>query len=72
MSAPVDLTPAPPTASRQPSRRNTELLLLILAWGLGVFGTVQIGWTTGEGMTSRLWITVGVVGVLALAMHIVV
>ena len=74
MSAPDDLSSAAVSAPRrrQPSRRNTELLLLILAWGLGVFGTVQIGWTTGEGMTSRLWITVGVVGVLALAMHLVV
>jgi cell division protein FtsW (lipid II flippase) len=63
---------APPIARRQPNRRNIELLLLVFAWALGVFGTLQVGWATGEGMTPRLWITVGVVGVLALAMHIVV
>ncbi len=68
MSAPY----APPIARRQPNRRNIELLLLVFAWALGVFGTLQVGWATGEGMTPRLWITVGVVGVLALAMHIVV
>ncbi len=56
----------------QPSRRNLELLLIVFAWLLGVFGTIQIGWHTGEGMTPRLWITVGVVGVLALAMHVAV
>ena len=68
MSAPY----APPNTRRQPNRRNIELVLLVFAWALGVFGTLQVGWATGEGMTPRLWITVGVVGVLALAMHIVV
>ena len=57
---------------KQPSRRNIELVLLVFAWGLGVFGTMQVGWASGEGMTQRLWITVGVVGVLALLMHVVV
>lgn len=57
---------------RQPSRRTAELILLIGAWAIGVFGTIQIGWGTGDGMTPRLWITVAVVGVLAIAMHVVV
>ena len=57
---------------KQPSRRNIELVLLVFAWALGVFGTMQVGWASGEGMTQRLWITVGVVGVLALLMHVVV
>jgi cell division protein FtsW (lipid II flippase) len=57
---------------RQPSRRNTELVLLVFAWGIGVLGTMQIGWANGENPNSRLWITAGVVGALALAMHIVV
>ena len=62
----------PQSIRRQPSRRGTELLLLICAWALGVLGTLQIGWSTGEGTPSRLWVTVGVVGALALVMHLVV
>ncbi|MUH46283.1 MAG: FtsW/RodA/SpoVE family cell cycle protein, partial [Actinobacteria bacterium] len=58
--------------ARQQNRRNVELALLIGAWVIGVFGTLQVGWATSEGMTPRLWITVGVVGILALAMHVVV
>ena len=51
--------------TRQPNRRTTELFLVIGAWILGVAGTMQIAWATGEGMTPRLWITVVIVGVLA-------
>ena len=58
--------------TRQPNRRNTELMLVIGAWLLGVAGTMQIAWATGEGMTPRLWVTVLIVGVLAGAMHVVV
>ncbi|MDP2287376.1 MAG: FtsW/RodA/SpoVE family cell cycle protein [Actinomycetota bacterium] len=58
--------------TRQPTRRTTELLLIIGAWALGVIAAVQIGWATGEGMTVPMWITVSIVGVLAIAMHIVV
>lgn len=58
--------------TRQPNRRNTELLLVIGAWVLGVAGTMQIAWATGEGMTPRLWITVVIVGILAGAMHVAV
>jgi cell division protein FtsW (lipid II flippase) len=57
---------------KQPTRRNLELVLLVFAWGLGLLGTLQVGWATGEGVTSRLWITAGVIGFLALAMHVVV
>lgn len=57
---------------RQPTRRWVELLLLIFAWGLGVLGTLQVGAATGEGTPSRLWITVAVVGGLALLMHVAV
>lgn len=56
----------------QPSRRSLELVLIIAAWAIGVFGTLQVGWASGEGMPARLWITVAVVGVLALAMHVTV
>jgi len=58
--------------TRQPNRRNTELMLVIGAWVLGVAGTMQIAWATGEGMTPRLWITVVIVGILAGAMHVAV
>ena len=58
--------------TRQPNRRNTELFLIIGAWLLGVAGTMQIAWATGEGMTARLWVTVVIVGVLAGAMHMAV
>ena len=59
-------------AFRQPTRRGVELLLLVFAWLIGVLGVLQIGWATGEGTPSRLWITIAVVGALALAMHITV
>jgi cell division protein FtsW (lipid II flippase) len=59
-------------AVRQPTRRGVELLLLIFAWLIGVLGVLQVGWATGEGTTTRLWITIAVVGALALAMHIAV
>ncbi len=57
---------------RKPTRRWVELLLLIMAWGIGLLGTMQIGWVSGEGMTTRLWVTAGVVGGLALAAHITI
>jgi len=53
-------------------RRNTELALLIFAWLLGVLGTLQVGWATGEGTPPRLWITAGAVAAVALVMHTVV
>ena len=39
--------PAAETTARQGTRRNLELLLLVLAWGLGVLGTQQVAWSTG-------------------------
>ena len=73
MSAPADvMAPISTPARRQPTRRNVELVLLVFAWGLGILGTLQIGWANGEEPNSRLWITSGVVGALALAMHLVV
>lgn len=67
-------SPAPQAAPprRQPRRRGVELVLLVMAWGLGVLGTVQVGWATGEGMHPRFWVMAGVVGALALITHIVV
>jgi cell division protein FtsW (lipid II flippase) len=59
-----------PSTIRQPSRRNVEVVLLLLAWGIGVLGTLQVGWATGEGTPPRLWITAGVVGALALIMNV--
>jgi cell division protein FtsW (lipid II flippase) len=59
-------------ARKQPNRRGTELFLLIIAWGLGLLGTLLVGWATGEGTPQRLWITAVVVGALALTMHFVV
>lgn len=63
-------TESPRTKVR--TRRNLELFLLVFAWGLGVLGTLQVGWATGEGTPPRLWITAGAVAVVALAMHVVV
>jgi len=60
------------TARRQPTRRNAELLMLIFAWGIGVLGTLQVGWAIGRDPDAGLWITSGVVGALALIMHGVV
>ena len=53
-------------------RRPVELGLLMLAWAVGAFGTVQIGWATGEGTPARLWITVVAVILLSLGMHVTV
>ena len=73
MSVPADVMPSVGVPARkQPSRRNLELLLLVFAWGLGVLGTLQISWAIGEEPDSSLWITAGVVGALALVMHVVV
>ena len=57
---------------KKPTRRWVELLLLIMAWGIGLLGTMQIGWVSGEGMTTRLWVTAGVVGGLALVAHVTI
>ena len=65
----------PPVATRvrkQPNRRNVELVLLVFAWAIGVLGTLQVGWATGESAGNSVWVTTGVVAVLALAMHAVV
>jgi len=58
--------------TRQPTRRWVELVLVLFAWGLGVLGTLQVGWATGEPLGQRFWITAGVVGALALVTHVVV
>ena len=50
---------------RQPNRRNIELGLLVGAWLIGTFGTIQVAWATTEGMNQRLWITIGAVVILA-------
>jgi len=55
-----------------PTRRNLELLLLVMAWGLGVVGTLQVGWATGEGLHPRFWVTSAVVGGLAFIAHLIV
>lgn len=60
------------TPRRQPTRRNVELLLLLFAWGIGLLGTLQVGWAIGREPDAGLWITSAVVGLLALAMHLVV
>ena len=54
------------------NRRNVELVLLVFAWAIGILGTLQVGWSTGEGTPPRLWITTGAVALIALAMHLVV
>ncbi len=54
------------------SRRNLELVLLVFAWTLGILGTLQVGWATGEGTPPRLWITTVAVAIIALVMHVVV
>jgi cell division protein FtsW (lipid II flippase) len=73
VSVPVDVLPSVGVPTRrQPSRRNIELLLLVFAWGIGVLGTLQIGWAIGEEPDSSLWITAGVVGLLGIVMHLVV
>lgn len=69
MSIRVDAGPA---LARQPSRRTVELVLLVFAWGVGVFGTLQVGWAIGYSADRRLWITMGGVGVLALITHLIV
>ncbi len=71
MSASALLT-EPPVRTWQPTRRWVELILIVFAWGLGVFGTLQVGWATNEALGQRFWITAAVVGVLALITHLIV
>ena len=59
-------------ATVQPKRRNLELVLILIAWGIGVLGTLQVAWSTGEGVHPRFWITAGAVGAIALTTHIIV
>mgnify|MGYP006277480431 CR=1 FL=1 len=56
----------------QPTRRWVELVLLIFAWLLGVGAFLQISWATDNPVTSGEWFAIGLVLVLALAMHLVV
>lgn len=73
MSIPAATMPPIATKIRkQPSRRNLELILLVFAWLIGVLGTLQVGWATGETAGNSVRVTAAVVGVLALAMHAVV
>jgi cell division protein FtsW (lipid II flippase) len=67
VSGPV-ASPSPP----QPTRRLWELLLLVFAWLIGLLGFLQVQWANGEGASAQLWVTVTVVGVLALVSHGVV
>jgi cell division protein FtsW (lipid II flippase) len=60
------------TIRRQPTRRNVELLLLVFAWGIGLLGTLQVGWAIGREPDTGLWVTSGVVGLLALVTHLIV
>ncbi|MEZ5117399.1 MAG: FtsW/RodA/SpoVE family cell cycle protein [Candidatus Nanopelagicales bacterium] len=60
------------TTPRQPTRRGAELGLILLAWAIGAFGTWQVAVATGEGITDRFWISVGVAGAIPLAMHVAV
>ena len=73
MSIPAATMPPVGTRVRkQPSRRNVELVLLVFAGGIGVLGTLQVGWATGETAGNSIWVVAAVVGVLALVMHLVV
>ena len=56
----------------QPTRRGLELFLIACGWSLGVLGTLQVGWTTGEPLGQRFWITAAVVGALAVVAHLIV
>ena len=64
--------PAAAPSIHQPTRRLWELLLLVFAWLIGVLGFLQVQWANGEGANTQLWLTVSVVGVLALVSHGVV
>ena len=59
-------------SSSQPTRRWSELLLLVAAWLLGVAGLLQISWATHDVVTTQQWVLAAIVGVIALAMHLVV
>ena len=64
--------PAAAPSIHQPTRRLWELLLLVFSWLIGVLGFLQVQWANGEGANTQLWLTVSVVGVLALVSHGVV
>lgn len=66
------MSPVGTKVRKQPSRRNLELILLVFAWAIGVLGTLEVGWATGDTAGNSVWVTAAVVGVLALTMHGVV
>ena len=55
---------------KQPSRRNIELVLLILGWGIGLLGAIQIDASADQQAPASFWVIVGVIGALGLAMNI--
>jgi cell division protein FtsW (lipid II flippase) len=55
---------------KQPSRRNVELFLLLLAWGIGVLGALQIDASAEQQAPASFWAIVGAVGVFGLIMNI--
>jgi cell division protein FtsW (lipid II flippase) len=73
VTVPADvMAPVQTPDRRQPSRRNLELVLVLFAWAIGVLGTLQINWAIGREPDTGLWVTAGVIGVLALTMHLAV
>ena len=39
-------------------RRNAELGLMVLAWGIGLFALAQVLWATGRSLNVTFWIVV--------------
>ncbi|HEX6887472.1 MAG TPA: FtsW/RodA/SpoVE family cell cycle protein [Candidatus Nanopelagicales bacterium] len=73
MSAPVVLgAPAAAAATRQPTRRNAELGLLVLVWLVGSLGMLLASEGAAAEVVPQVWTVIGAAGAILLGMHIAV
>ena len=73
MSAPaVPEARAALAAPRQPTRRGTELMLLVLVWLIGAFAMVLASAGSADEVVRDVWTVIGATGACLLALHLVV
>jgi cell division protein FtsW (lipid II flippase) len=58
--------------STQPTRRNVELLLLVLAWLVGLAALILASYGVRDGITGEVWPIAGVSGAALLGVHVAV
>ena len=58
--------------SRQPTRRNTELGLLVLVWLIGALALVLASVGAADEVLHDVWVVIGLAGAILLGVHLVV